>query len=139
MTNGSLVAFGRFEWRPAQRQLLADGAPTSLKGRALDVLQVLVTHRDRVVTKSELLDLVWRDTFVEEANLHVQVSALRKVLGPARSRRFPAAATASRRPWRRGPAQQWRLSCVWACRLQPAAYCRNSRCRSAATTRRAST
>jgi len=83
MTNGSLVAFGRFEWRPAQRQLLADGAPTSLKGRALDVLQVLVTHRDRVVTKSELLDLVWRDTFVEEANLHVQVSALRKVLGPS--------------------------------------------------------
>ena len=83
MASNSPVAFGRFEWRPAQRQLLADGVPTALKARALDVLQVLMTHRDRVVSKGELLDLVWGNTVVEEANLHVQISGLRKVLGPA--------------------------------------------------------
>ncbi len=76
------VTFGRFEWRPGQRLLLDGGQPAPLKGRALDVLDVLVAARDRVVTKDELLDRVWGQTVVEEANLHVQVSALRKVLGP---------------------------------------------------------
>ena len=91
------VAFDRFEWRPAQRQLLADGKPALLKARALDVLHVLLTHRDRVVPKAELLDRVWGDIVVEESNLHVQVSALRKVLGdgviatvPGRGYRFTA-------------------------------------------------
>src|SRR4249920_1255268 len=41
----------------------------------------LVERRDRTVTKNELLDLVWPGLVVEENNLHVQISALRKVLG----------------------------------------------------------
>ena len=74
--------FGNVEVRPAERSLLIDGKPAELGSRAFDVLQALITHRDRVVTKDELLDMVWPGLVVEENNLQAQVSALRKVLGP---------------------------------------------------------
>lgn len=74
--------FGRFELRAAERQLLVDGEPAPLGARAFDLLLCLVERRDRVVTKAELLDVVWPGLVVEENNLSVQVSALRKVLGP---------------------------------------------------------
>jgi len=50
--------------------------------RAFDVLVALVDHREQVVTKSQLLDVVLPDAVVEESNVQVQVSALRKCLGP---------------------------------------------------------
>ncbi len=74
--------FGRFHLDPVRRLLRVDGAPTRLGARAIDVLLVLVRHRDRIVSKDELLDLVWPGLVVEENNLQVQVSALRKLLGP---------------------------------------------------------
>ena len=66
----------------AARELRADGARISLGARAFDVLIVLVENRDRLVTKDELLERVWPGLVVEENNLQVQISALRKVLGP---------------------------------------------------------
>jgi predicted ATPase/DNA-binding winged helix-turn-helix (wHTH) protein len=74
--------FGRVELRPSQRQLLVDGAPVALGARAFNVLLALVAHRDRVVPKDELLQLAWPGMVVEENNLQVQVSTLRKLLGP---------------------------------------------------------
>jgi predicted ATPase len=74
--------FGRVELRPAQRQLLIDGQPAALGARAFDLLLALIEHRDRLVSKNELLDLVWPGLVVEENNLQVQVSTLRKLLGP---------------------------------------------------------
>jgi predicted ATPase/DNA-binding winged helix-turn-helix (wHTH) protein len=74
--------FDRIEVRPAQRQLLVDGQPAPLGARAFDLLLALIEHRDRVVSKNELLDLVWPGLVVEENNLQVQVSTLRKVMGP---------------------------------------------------------
>ncbi|HEU0204753.1 MAG TPA: transcriptional regulator, partial [Burkholderiaceae bacterium] len=53
------LRFGRVEVRPADRQLLIDGVPAVLGARAFDVLLALIERRDRVVTKNELLDLVW--------------------------------------------------------------------------------
>lgn len=73
--------FGRFELRPAQRRLLADGASATLGSRAFDVLVALVEHRNQVLTKDELLERVWPGLVVEEANVQVQVSLLRKVIG----------------------------------------------------------
>ncbi len=73
--------FGRFELRPATRQLLVDERPATLGARAFNLLLALVERRDRLVTKNELLDLVWPGLVVEENNLQVQVSALRKLLG----------------------------------------------------------
>ncbi len=68
--------------RPAERRLLAHGRPVSLGGRAFDLLLALIEQRERVVSKDELLALVWPGTVVEENNLTVQISSLRKVLGP---------------------------------------------------------
>jgi predicted ATPase/DNA-binding winged helix-turn-helix (wHTH) protein len=77
-----VVRFANIEWHPDQRLLLVDGAPVKAGARALDLLEALVERRDRIVRKDELLDIVWPGVVVEEANLHVQVSALRKLLGP---------------------------------------------------------
>src|SRR5438309_8550030 len=76
------LRFGRAEVRPSERQLLVDGRPVGLGARAFDVLLALVERRDRVVAKNELLDSVWPGLVVEENNLQVHISSLRKVLGP---------------------------------------------------------
>ena len=96
------VQFGRFEFRIADRQLRADGQPVPLGSRAFDVLAALVARRDRLVAKDELLDVVWPGLVVEENNLQVHVSTLRKILGPqviatvpGRGYRFMAALEAS--------------------------------------------
>ncbi len=74
--------FGRFELKCDERRLLCDGEPVVLGSRAFDLLHCLVERQDRVVGKSELLETVWPGMVVEDSNLTVQVSALRKVLGP---------------------------------------------------------
>jgi len=73
--------FGRVEVRPAERTLLVEGKAAHLGARAFDVLVALLDRRDRVVSKDELFDVVWPGLVVEENNLHVQISALRKLLG----------------------------------------------------------
>jgi len=74
--------FDAFELHPGLRQVLANGAPTSLGARAFDLLLALVEHRDRVLPSDELLALCWPGLVVEENNLRQQVAALRRVLGP---------------------------------------------------------
>lgn len=74
---------GSFEIWPTERQLRIDGAPVAVGARAFDVLLALVERCDRVATKDELLDAVWPDVEIEDNNLSVQISALRKLLGPA--------------------------------------------------------
>lgn len=73
--------FGRVEIRLAERALLIDGKPAVLGARAFDVLHALIQHRDRIMTKEELMDLAWPGLMVEENNLQVQISTLRKLLG----------------------------------------------------------
>ncbi|HUG21491.1 ATP-binding protein [Piscinibacter sp.] len=76
------LRFGRFEVLTTERRLLVDGQPAIVGARAFDVLMALIERRDRVVSKGELLDTVWPRLVVEENNLQVQISALRKLLGP---------------------------------------------------------
>lgn len=66
---------------PDERRLKKAGKEIPPGARAFDLLIFLVENRHRVVTKAEMLDAVWPDIAVEESNLTVQVSALRKVLG----------------------------------------------------------
>src|SRR6266496_3190457 len=73
--------FAPFELQLEGRRLLKDGAAISPRPRAFDLLAALVERAGHLVTKDELLDQVWPKMVVEEAALHVQVSALRKVLG----------------------------------------------------------
>ncbi len=77
----AILRFGPFEMRPEQRLLLADRVPLALGTRAFDLLAVLLENRDRIVSKAELLERAWSGVVVEENNLSVQVSSLRKLLG----------------------------------------------------------
>ena len=78
--NGDDVRFGRFRFDFAQRELSLGGDPVRLGGRALDILAVLASAKGNVVTKDELLTRVWPGVVVEENNLQVQISALRRAL-----------------------------------------------------------
>ncbi|MBI3349587.1 MAG: winged helix-turn-helix domain-containing protein [Burkholderiales bacterium] len=73
--------FQQFEIRPETRQLLVSEQPVSIGARAFDVLLALTERSQRVVSKAELLDLAWPGVVVEENNLTVQISTLRRVLG----------------------------------------------------------
>ena len=72
---------GDVEVRPAERRVLVAGAPVALGARAFDLLAALIARRDRVVAKEELMEAVWPGVAVEENNLTVQISSLRKILG----------------------------------------------------------
>jgi len=71
-----------FEVEAASREVRIDGKPVAVGSRAFDVLVHPQANSDRVVTKHELLEAVWGGLSVEESNLTVQISALRKLLGP---------------------------------------------------------
>ncbi|HEX5705959.1 MAG TPA: winged helix-turn-helix domain-containing protein [Pyrinomonadaceae bacterium] len=73
--------FDEFRLDPSRRVLLRGGLPVALNPKALELLLALVEHRAEVLTKDELLGAVWPDQIVEENNLTVHVSALRKALG----------------------------------------------------------
>src|SRR4029079_15071316 len=64
-----------------QRNLLRGGEIVSLTPKAFDTLLAFVRHSQYVLEKDALLQMIWPDTFVEEANLAVNVSLLRKALG----------------------------------------------------------
>ncbi|MEJ0028395.1 MAG: winged helix-turn-helix domain-containing protein [Rhizomicrobium sp.] len=72
--------FGRFKVLPHRRELLADGKPIELGGRAFDVLMVLLEASGAVVGKDAIMDRVWPNRVVEENSLQAQVSLLRKAL-----------------------------------------------------------
>src|SRR6516162_1495184 len=79
------IAFGRFLLLPHRRELLADGQPIKLGGRAFDVLMALIEARGAVVSKNALMARVWPERIVEENNLQWQISALRAAFGADRN------------------------------------------------------
>ncbi|WP_376093732.1 winged helix-turn-helix domain-containing protein [Roseomonas sp. CCTCC AB2023176] len=83
-SDGDDLAFGNFTLRRRDRALLADGAPVELGGRAFDLLATLAGGRGALLTKDALLRQVWPGAIVEENNLHTQIGAVRRALGPAR-------------------------------------------------------
>ena len=122
----SQVQISRSDIQLSGRQLELDGRTVTLGARAFDVLSVLMKNRERVVTKRELLESAWPGVVVEENNLQVQISTLRKVLGhdsittiPGQGYQFTAPSPAQRGPSFEGvresesspelpPAQQFR-------------------------------
>jgi TolB-like protein/DNA-binding winged helix-turn-helix (wHTH) protein/Tfp pilus assembly protein PilF len=73
--------FGPFSLDPSERVLSHDGTPLTLTPKVFDTLLCLIHNRGRVLTKDELLKEIWPDAFVEEVNLAVNISTLRKALG----------------------------------------------------------
>jgi TolB-like protein/DNA-binding winged helix-turn-helix (wHTH) protein/Flp pilus assembly protein TadD len=98
-----MYQFGPFSLDPAERLISRDGEPLSLTPKVFDTLVYFVRNRGRLLTKDELLKELWPDAVVEEVNLAVNVSTLRKLLGegpqegryivtvPGRGYRFVAA------------------------------------------------
>ncbi|MFL6209946.1 MAG: winged helix-turn-helix domain-containing protein [Pyrinomonadaceae bacterium] len=103
-----VYAFGPFRLDGPVRRLLRTGRPVPLKSKLYDILLLLVERHGQLVTKEELMQAVWPDRFVEENNLTVHMSALRRVLGeshrahryietvPGRGYRFVAKISAAR-------------------------------------------
>jgi DNA-binding winged helix-turn-helix (wHTH) protein/tetratricopeptide (TPR) repeat protein len=73
--------FKSFRLDVAERQLTNDGTPVPLMPKVFDVLALLVARHGHLVEKSELLNTVWADTFIEEANIPRIIHDLRRVLG----------------------------------------------------------
>jgi DNA-binding winged helix-turn-helix (wHTH) protein/TolB-like protein/Flp pilus assembly protein TadD len=73
--------FGSYQLSTQSRVLSRDGELVALSAKAIEVLLVLIEDRGHVISKSDLMAQVWPDTFVEEINLTVHISALRKALG----------------------------------------------------------
>src|ERR1700742_1127913 len=76
-----LYRFGQFVLDPQRRRLSRRDTLVSLTPKAFDVLLFLAQHPNRLVTREELLQAVWGNTFVEEGNLTQYISHLRKALG----------------------------------------------------------
>ena len=74
--------FADFILDRSRRQLLRNGEVVRLGARAFDVLEVLVSRRDRIVSRDEVTEAVWPGIVVGDNNLNVQVGNLRRLLGP---------------------------------------------------------
>src|SRR3569833_1490079 len=80
-SGGHLYEFGQFRLEPAEQLLLREQRPVALTPKNFDFLVYLVENHGRLVTKQQIMQAVLPDSYVEEANLTVSISGLRKVLG----------------------------------------------------------
>jgi predicted ATPase/DNA-binding winged helix-turn-helix (wHTH) protein len=81
------IAFDGFRLVPTRRLLLNGDEPVRLGNRALDLLIALSRRPGQLISKQELTATVWPDTFVEDGNLKVHISALRRALGDGKTGR----------------------------------------------------
>ena len=84
MQNDVTYEFDQFQFCPGEQQLLCDGSPIPLTNKAFETLFVLISNNGHLVEKSELISAVWKDSFIEEGNLAVTISMIRKALGDNR-------------------------------------------------------
>lgn len=112
-----ILVFGQFRLDTAEALLTRQGAPVPLPPKVFDLLAYLAANAGRLIEKEELLKALWPDSFVEEANLTVNVAALRRVLGtrddgqgwietvPKRGYRFIGTVTRPDEPQLAAPAE----------------------------------
>lgn len=75
------LLFGECEFDSLRRLLLRHGSSTALSPKAFQLLEILLDRRPEAVSKTELLDRLWPDTFVADASLHNLVAEVRAALG----------------------------------------------------------
>lgn len=81
MKESFLYKFSAFTFDPEKMVLTFEGAKVQVSPKGLTLLLLLIRERERVVSREELMDEIWNDTFVEEGNINYQISTLRKILG----------------------------------------------------------
>lgn len=96
----AVFEFGNFRLDPGQARLTRDGVPLVLAPKAFSLLLLLVERAGQLVEKEELLKSIWPDSVVEEANLTVHISALRKALAGAGTEGGSPIETISKRGYR---------------------------------------
>lgn len=84
----AVYEFGPFRLDASQHLLFRNGDVISLPPKAVETLILLVKNHDRLVRKDAIMSAVWPDCFVEESNLTVQISILRKALGESNGTRY---------------------------------------------------
>ncbi len=77
--------FGRCRVDTLSREVTLDGEATHLSPKAFELLRLLIDARPRVVPKAELMNALWPDSFVEEANLPVLISDVRTAIGDTKA------------------------------------------------------
>jgi len=92
-------SFGPFRLYPSEHLLLRENAPVPLAPKAFELLVALVSSHGHLITREMLMKRVWPDSFVEETNLTVNISLLRKTLGDLPDGR-PCIATIPKRGYR---------------------------------------
>lgn len=81
----SIYKFGEFRLDTANREFLRGGEKIQLSAKAFDLLQILVENNGKLVSKDEIFSRVWKDQIVEESNLTVHISQIRKALGETKN------------------------------------------------------
>src|SRR5258708_31490956 len=90
---GEIFEFGQFRVDVLRRSLEREGQAVALSGKAFEILRVLLDQRGEAVDKDALLRQVWPDTAVEENNITVPISSLRKALGETQASPKPIVTT----------------------------------------------
>src|SRR5262245_14646571 len=80
-STGEPLSFGPFTLVPGERRLTKDGAPVELSARAFDILAILLSRPNEVISKGDLLAQAWAGVNVDEGSLRFHIASLRKVLG----------------------------------------------------------
>jgi DNA-binding winged helix-turn-helix (wHTH) protein/Tfp pilus assembly protein PilF len=88
MTNGKIFEFGDFQLIPGEELLLRQGEPVALNPKAFRVLTLLAERSGHLIEKSEIVNLVWADTFVEEGSLSRAIFLIRHALGETSEEKF---------------------------------------------------
>ena len=81
LEQGHFYEFGPFRLDPVERRLLRDKQAVPLPPKCFDLLVLLVANHGQLMTKNQILESVWAGSFVEESNLPVAISAIRRALG----------------------------------------------------------
>jgi len=81
-----VISFDKHTLDPLRRELRADGSMVAVEPQVFDLLEYLIRHRDRVVSKDELLGSVWHGRVVSESTLSVCINAARRAVGDSGER-----------------------------------------------------
>src|SRR5689334_11606290 len=79
-TSSRIYQFDSYQVDCEKRLLLRNGQPVPLTSKVFDTLLILLQNKEKLMEKQEMMKLLWPDTFVEEGNLTVNISLLRKAL-----------------------------------------------------------
>src|SRR5262245_64147366 len=108
-----IYVFGDYELDTRLYELRRAGQPCKLEPQVFNVLAHLIAHRDRVVTKHELLDNLWPNQFISKVTLNHRLMVARKAIGDSGKRRVPSCVAGRTPCWDNQPRALPRYNRAW--------------------------